>query len=342
MKIFCAGAGGYIGMVLCKQLLETGHDVTAFDRYFFGHTPANCNIVVGDIRNIKSEALEGHDAVVDLAGLSNDATCEIDPEYTHRINKAGAKTLAVMANTAGIKRYVYASSASVYGHGESLGLTEESPVNPLTDYAKSKVFMEDWLLDDMVHNMEAVVLRNATVFGVSPRMRFDLAVNVMTMRAWRDKVIYVMGGGEQWRPFIHVYDVARAIIWALTAPKEAVAGQTFNVGSEENQCTIGTLANMITMKLPEAKIHRIPDNADERSYHLSFGKYRKAAGLVENRFPGIKTFVSVGDGILEVLDHLKCGVIDPSDPRTVTLNWYKAMLQWKQCLDNLAKNGPIL
>ncbi len=334
MKIFVAGAGGYIGMVLCKQLIEAGHGVTAFDRYFFGQTPDGCNIVRGDTRTVTAPVIEGHDAVVDLAGLSNDATCEIDPEYTHSINRGGGKTLAVMANAAGIKRYVYASSASVYGHGETLNLTEAATTRPLTDYAKSKVFMEDWLLDDMVHNLEPVILRNATVFGISPRMRFDLAVNVMTMRAWRDKVIYVMGGGEQWRPFVHVKDVAEAIIWALAAPASLVGGQIFNIGCNANQHTIGNLAGMISACVPGVRTHHIPDGQDNRSYHLSFDKFHKASG-----FGRLKPVYS---GVHEITRSLVMRTIDPDDPTTVRLNWYKSMMEWKNRIDDLSKDGPIL
>jgi nucleoside-diphosphate-sugar epimerase len=321
-------------MVLCKQLVKEGHDVTAFDRYFFGHKPDGCRIVVGDIRTVGAETLEGHDVVVDLAGLSNDAACEIDRNFTSAINFYGGRNLASWAVGSGIGRYVYASSASIYGHGEKSGLTETDETNPLTDYAKSKRCMEEELSDDFFSKMEIVILRNATVFGVSPRMRFDLAVNVMTMRAWRDKVIYVMGGGEQWRPFIHVEDVARTIIWALTARKEVVAGQTFNVGSADNQVTVGHLATMVANYFPDAKIHRIPDETDQRSYHLSFDKFFKASDL--------RKFKTIDYGITEIMRALNNGSIDPNDPRTITLNWYKSMLEWKDRLDTLSKDGPIL
>ncbi len=322
-------------MVLCKQLVKEGHDVTAFDRYFFGHRPDGCNIIVGDIRTIQPETLKGHDAVVDLAGLSNDATCEIDSEFTNQINALGGFNLAAAAKGAGIGRYVYASSASVYGHGDHLGIREPDPLHPLTAYAISKMMVEKHLrIMAEPGKFEPVILRNATVFGVSPRMRFDLAVNVMTMRAWRDKVIYVMGGGQQWRPFIHVQDVARAIIWALTAPKETVAGQTFNVGSDQNQLQVHQLATMVTRYFSDVKVHRIPDDTDQRSYHLSFDKYSKAAGP--------KMFKTIDQGITEILQGLNNGSLDPSDPRTVTLNWYKSMLEWKDRLDTLGSGGPIL
>ena len=336
MRIFCAGAGGYVGMVLCKQLVNLGHEVTAFDRYFFGKTPDGCLVARGDIRKPPPKIMmDGYDAVVDLAGLSNDASCEIDEEYTAAINQTGGLSLAIAAKDAGIRRYVYASSASVYGHGDQLSLTEASPLNPLTAYSRSKVVMEDHLgRMGITNGFEPVILRNATVFGVSPRMRFDLAVNVMTMRAWRDKVIYVMGGGQQWRPFIHVEDVARAIIWALTTRKEVVAGQTFNVGSDDNQCTVEHLATMVAAYFPDAKIHRIPDNTDERSYHLSFDKFFKASDL--------RRFKTTDHGITEIIRGLNNGSIDPNDPRAITLNWYKSMLEWKDRLDLLGAGGPIL
>src|SRR5204863_1118858 len=169
----------------------------------------------------------------DLAGLSNDASAEIDPALTRAINFEGGIRMAQIAKTAGVRRYVYGSSASVYGEGIREGLAENDECRPQTLYAESKLAVEGALRELCGPDFETVILRNATVFGLAPRMRFDLAINIMTLRAWKDRVIYVMGGGEQWRPLIHVNDVVRAMIMGLEESAELVAGETFNVGGDD-------------------------------------------------------------------------------------------------------------
>lgn len=334
-KWFVSGAGGYIGMILCQKLVAAGHEVTAFDRYFFEKTPDGCNIVRGDTRTIGREVLAGHDVAVDLAGLSNDASCEIDEAYTIDINQLGGAQLAHQTRKAGIPRYIYASSASVYGFAPpDRLLTETDKLNPLTAYSKSKVAIEGVLQHLKSETFCPVILRNATVFGVSPRMRFDLAVNAMVARAWKDHVVYIMGGGDQWRPFIHVEDVAKAIMWAAQAPTETVAGQAFNVGSDSQQCSIHALAARVRSLLPDVTIHSIPDNPDNRSYRLSFQKFTEASGF--------KRLRSIEDGIFQVWRAIVDGVLDPSDPSTITLNWYKSIIEWDKRLNALRFEGKLL
>src|SRR5690242_13507485 len=218
LNVLVFGAGGYIGIPLCAKLLERGHSVIALDRYFFGKERMNdvadksrLQVIAEDIRDFDGALLKEVDAVIDHAGLSNDASAEIKPEMTESINKHGASRLARLAKEAGVRRYVYSSSASVYGHGMRERLTENDECQPLTAYAESKLHVEKALLDLLGSNFEVVIFRNATVFGLAPRMRFDLAINIMTLRAWKERVIYVMGGGSQWRPFVHVNDVVRVL-----------------------------------------------------------------------------------------------------------------------------------
>jgi nucleoside-diphosphate-sugar epimerase len=334
MRVFVAGSGGFIGIPLCHQLAKEGHEVIAFDRYFFGRKPEGdkITVVTGDIRLVNVDDLRGCDAVVDLAGLSNDASCEIDPKHTREINVEGAQRLFWKALNAGVKRYVYSSSASVYGHGESQNLTEESPVHPLTEYARSKLEVEKYLRE---RKFDFVILRNATVFGVAPRMRFDLAVNAMTARAMTEGVIYVMGGGNQWRPLIHVEDVVKTIMWALyNAHESGISGETFNVGCQANQMRIRSLAGRIANTFPNVRIHMIPDNADERSYHLSFDKLKKARPQAR--------YITIENGVWEIRNALTRGEISYTDPTTMTVNWYKSMLEWNQRLEELKRGGPIL
>src|SRR3984957_1729023 len=223
MHVLVAGGAGYIGSVLVPLLLEKGHRVTVLDRLYFGDTlaPAQARfggalrVVRGDVRTFDAALLQGVDGVVDLSGISNDPSCELEPELTRNVNVDGAKRLASAAFEQGVRRYVFSSSCSVYGHGEGLGLTEQSPRHPVSLYARAKAEVEDFLLAPK--GMEVCALRLATVFGLSPRMRFDLAINVMTKNAYVGRRITVDGGGRQWRPFVHVRDVARAFELGMTS-----------------------------------------------------------------------------------------------------------------------------
>jgi len=333
MKVFVSGAGGYIGLPLCAELVAKGHAVIAMDRYFFGMKPEGCRILRADIRTFDKNELKGCDAVIDLAGLSNDASAEIDPALTRSINVDGGKRLAAAARNMGVNRYVYSSSASVYGHGEKIGLSEHDPVNPLTEYAKSKRTVENFLKEITDRSFKPTILRNATVFGVAPRMRFDLAVNVMTYRAMKESLIYLMGGGEQWRPFISVSDVVKVMCAAIEAPAEQVAGQTFNVGSNQLNMTIGDLAGLVAKRFPFARVHNVPDGPDMRSYNLSFGKLRTWYDL---------PMMSVEKGIAEVEAAINGGAVDGTDPRTVTLGWYKSLLTWEKTLNDVRLDGRVL
>lgn len=329
MIILIAGAGGYVGIPLCDRL-RMYHSVNALDRFYFGKYP-KCTIMEYDIRDIKDSQIAGtiYDCVIDLSGLSNDASCEIDNELTLSINCRGGVNLARMAKRAGVKRYIYSSSASVYGDGSGqLNLTEKSPTNPLTQYAKCKKSVEDELLELNGDGFEVVILRNSTIYGVAPRMRFDLAVNIMTARAWKEKVIYVMGGGEQWRPFVHVQDVVRAFEYVLT---NGIAGEIYNIGGEN--MTVSQLAHIVSNMVDGCTIHHIPDNADNRSYNVDFSKIQEL---------GFETKYCVRDGIKEVLTALKDGKISMDDPTCYTLQWYKSLIEWEKRIDSLKINGKVL
>jgi nucleoside-diphosphate-sugar epimerase len=346
MNILLFGAGGYIGSVLTGELLARGHFVCAADRWFFGHKPdgisGKLHVMTADIRNVaewmqggfKGSGEDKYDAVIDLAGLSNDATAEIDPELTHSINRDGAIRLAEAAKQAGVSRYLYASSASVYGHGDKHNLTETDVCNPVSLYAQCKMLVEDHLRSIAGDGFEPVILRNATVFGYAPRMRFDLAVNIMTLRAWKDHVFYIMGGGGQMRPFVHIKDLVHVFALMLGAPAELVAGETFNVGSDENNYSIKHLAWKISRSFPMAQVHTIPDNIDQRDYHLSFAKLAK---LIEPyKWRGIM------EGVQEITAELELNPDLATDPTTHTLNWYKSLLEWDKRITGLKLDGRLL
>ena len=225
-------------------------------------------LVVQDTRRLEPQLLKDVYGVIDLAGLSNDLSAEIDPDLTRQINFEGGAAVARAAEAAGVRRYVYASSASVYGHGLKTNLVESDECRPQTLYAQSKLHVEKQLKELHGPNFEPVIFRNATIFGLAPRMRFDLAVNIMTLRAWKDRVIYVMGGGKQWRPFIHVDDVVGVLVQGLEADADVVSGEIFNVGDEDMNYQIQQLAEFVLDVIPNVTVHNIPDDPDKRTYNL--------------------------------------------------------------------------
>jgi nucleoside-diphosphate-sugar epimerase len=340
-KVLVCGAGGYIGIPLCTKLIERGHSVIALDRYFFGKNRMNGfaenplgTIVVEDIRDFDPKILKGVDAVIDLAGLSNDASAEINPDLTRSINCEGGMRVARLAKEAGVRRYVYSSSASVYGHGARKQLTENDECCPLTLYADSKLKVEKLLGSLSDRDFETVIFRNATVFGLAPRMRFDLAVNIMTLRAWKERVIYIMGGGDQWRPFVHVSDVVRALIHGIDDDSVRVAGQIFNVGGDEMNYQIRQLAQFVRDVVPNTTVHMIPDDPDKRTYNVSFAKIRERLGFE----PAIR----VHEGIVEIKQALERGGLSGDEPIYYTLQWYRSLLEWDRRVKELSLQGRIL
>ena len=341
MHVLVAGGAGYIGSVLVPTLLDRGHKVTVLDRLFFGNPyagdPSGKLIVVkGDIRTFDPSILKGVEGVIDVSGISNDPSCELEPELTRSVNVDGGKRLAKLALDAGVRRFVYSSSCSVYGHGEGLGLTETSPRHPVSLYARAKAEMEDVLLE--MHrergSFEVVALRLATVFGLSPRMRFDLAINVMTKNAYVGRRITVDGGGRQWRPFVHVKDVADAFILALTSRAEKVAGQIFNVGSTQNNVQILNLAFRVRDAIPGTEVVHAPTDPDLRDYNVSFEKVQRELDFVARR--------TIDDGIREVHAAIKDGLVDPDERRWYTLKQYLFLREAEKVMHELSLESRLL
>ncbi|MCX5758803.1 MAG: SDR family oxidoreductase, partial [Candidatus Hydrogenedentes bacterium] len=239
MRVLVTGGAGYLGSTLVPLLLERGHALRVFDRFCFGEDslagvkghPA-CEIVRGDIRRLQETPglLDGVDAIIHLASLSNDPSCDLDHDMTFDVNVESTRELAKKAVQQGVRRFVFASSCNVYGTGVFDILDEESPANPVSAFGASKLEGERIVLGMKSGFFEPVVARTATMFGCSPRMRFDVAVNHMVATALCTGGIKVLGGGGQWRPFLHVRDAARALSMLLEAPAANVSGQTFNSG----------------------------------------------------------------------------------------------------------------
>ena len=345
MHVFVAGGAGYIGSVLVPLLLEHGHRVTVLDRFFFGDSLARVaprfgerlRVVRGDVRSFDRSALTSVDAVVDLSGISNDPSCELEPELTRSVNVDGAKRLAAAAREEGVRRYVFSSSCSIYGHGESVGLTEKSPRRPVSLYARAKADVEDFLVEmgrASRGEIDICILRLATVFGVSPRMRFDLAINVMTKNAYTARRITIDGGGRQWRPFLHVHDAARAFELALTSDASKIRGEIFNVGADQNNVQILNLAFRVRDAVPGTEVVHAPTDPDLRDYNVSFDKIRSVLSFCADKH--------IDDGIREVLDALREGAVDPDERRWYTLKQYAFLREAERAHRELAIDGKLL
>jgi len=333
------GAGGYIGTQLVRDLVNSGHEVTAVDRYFFGKEPLaefigyhKVNILQKDIRDLNAKDFSGHDAVCDLACLSNDPAGEIDPELTYSINRDGRIHVAKTAKSAGVEKYIISSSCSVYGKGEEPQLSETSKTNPISVYAKSTLEAEQHNLSIADSNFSVTALRNATVFGLSTRMRFDLVVNLMTLTAFQKGRIIVMGGGLQWRPLVHLSDVSKAFLNVIGAKKDKINKEVFNIGLDNFQ--IKNLAYLVREELPfPVEIDIAPDDADKRDYNVVFSKAESVLGF--------KAETNVIQGIKEIYLALKSGSVDVG-PKTITVQWYRNILDAKALLDSVVLDGRII
>ena len=338
-KVMVTGAGGYIGTQLVRDLVKAGHDVTAVDRFFFGKESLSefignkqVTIKQKDIRDLDKNDFKGHDAVCDLACLSNDPAGEIDPQLTYQINRDGRIHVAKTAKEAGVSKYIISSSCSVYGKGEEPLLVETSKTNPISIYAKSTLEAEQENLSIADDNFSVTSLRNATVFGLSTRMRFDLVVNLMTLSAFQKGRIIVMGGGLQWRPLVHLSDVSQAFQLVIDANEKLINKEIFNVGLDNYQ--IKNLAYLVREQLPiDIEIDLAPDDADKRDYNVDFSKVKNVLG-----FEAMKTII---DGINEIYVALKSGNVDTSI-KTVTVSWYRNILDAKKLLDTIELNGRII
>jgi nucleoside-diphosphate-sugar epimerase len=282
MKVLVTGADGYIGAVLAPLMVEGGYDVVGLDcgyyrnGWLYNDNRAWPPILSKDVRQVTPQDLEGFDAVVHLAELSNDPLGEHDPRTTFDINHRGSVELAKNAKRAGVKRFVYTSSCSVYGAAEDgTTRTEESEPRPQTAYAKCKVMVERDVAPLADRSFTPVFLRNATAFGASPRMRFDIVLNNLSGLAWTTRTIAMTSDGTPWRPLVHVEDICTAILLCLDAPAEAISGEIFNVGSDEQNYRIREIAEIVAKAFPGCAVTFGPHGGDNRSYMVSFEKIRR-------------------------------------------------------------------
>lgn len=278
MKVLVTGTEGYLGSLLAPMLMRRGDDVVGIDTGFYKsgwlYNPGTSTprTIAKDVRRLEKEDLQGFNAVVHMAELSNDPTGELAPRMTYEINHHGSVRLADLAKSAGVRRFIYMSSCSVYGVGGEDDVTEESPVNPQTAYAICKTLVERDVRPMADDNFSPVFFRNATAFGASPRQRFDLVVNNLCGLAWTTGVIKMSSDGTPWRPLVHGLDIARAITCALDAPADAIHNQILNIGDSSQNYRVREIAEIIGKVFPGCEISFGTVGADNRSYRVSFAK----------------------------------------------------------------------
>ena len=278
MKVFVTGSEGYLGSLLVPLLMRNGHEVTACDTGFykegwlFHDLEPRPLTLCKDIRRIEADDLRGHDAIVHMAELSNDPTGELAPNITYDINHKGSVRLAQLAKEANVSRFVYMSSCSVYGVAESDFVDEHSPVNPQTAYAVCKTLVERDVRRLAHDDFSPTFLRNATAYGASPRMRFDIVLNNLCGLAWTTREIKMTSDGTPWRPLVHGNDIANAILHVLAAPRVVIHNQVLNVGHTEHNWRVREIAEIIARVFKDCRLSFGPPSADNRSYRVNFDK----------------------------------------------------------------------
>lgn len=282
MRVLVTGHNGYIGSVMAPLLKRLGHDVVGLDTFYFedctfGDDPDWIPSLRRDIRDLTVKDLEGFDAVAHLAALCNDPLGDLNSDWTYDINYTASVRLAELSREAGVQRFLYASSCSMYGAAGEDVLSEEAPLRPITPYATSKVRTEEAVAKLADSGFSPVFMRNATAYGVSPRLRADVVLNNLVCWAHTTGRIRIMSDGTPWRPIVHVQDISGAFAVALTAPREAIHNQAFNVGSNGENYQVLELAEIVRATVPGCKVEFGPGaGPDPRSYRVDFAKLGRA------------------------------------------------------------------
>jgi nucleoside-diphosphate-sugar epimerase len=296
--VLVVGGAGYLGSVMVPKLLEKGYHVRVFDSFLYGREPLaecerhpNCTLITGDVREIEGvvQAVRGSDAVIHLAAIVGDPACEENRALAIEVNRAATRVLIDVARGHGVERFVFASTCSVYGASEFL-VDEHTQPEPLSVYAQTKVDSEGLLFEARTDHFHPTVLRLGTLFGGSPRLRLDLVVNLLTARAARTGKIVIFNQ-DQWRPFVHVHDAARAFVAMLEAPLDLVSGEIFNIGSYNSNHRLAELAKIISRVVPTVEVEHV-ENEDRRNYRAAFDKVHTRLGFVCER--------TLEDGIRDV------------------------------------------
>jgi nucleoside-diphosphate-sugar epimerase len=307
MRILVTGDKGYIGTILVPMLIADGHAVVGLDsdlyqRCTFGQDLPEIKSIRKDLRDIEAKDMEGFEAVMHLAALSNDPLGNLNPDLTYKINHVASVKLAKLAKEVGVGRFIFSSSCSTYGAavGEEM-LTEEAEFNPVTPYGHSKVLVEKEVAELADDNFSPTFLRNATAYGVSPRLRFDIVLNNLVAWAFSAGKVLIKSDGTPWRPIIHIEDISRAFIAALHAPRDVVHNQAFNVGRNDQNYRIRDLADIVKETVPGCEIEYAQDaGPDKRTYRVDFSK-------IAAKLPGFKPQWDARKGAQELYEaYQKC------------------------------------
>jgi len=343
VRVLVTGHHGYIGSVLAPILRDTGHDVVGLDTFFY----RGCDLwdgaalepaLAADVRDVSPRALEGFDAVVHLAALSNDPLGDLDADWTYSINLDGTMALARAAKEAGVRRFVFASSCSMYGAAEGDELVgEDAPLRPLTSYAESKVRAEEGLRELAGGGFSPVSMRNATAYGASPRLRLDIVLNNLVAWAHTTGAIKLLSDGRSWRPLVHIRDIAKATLALLAAPADELAGDAFNIGSAEQNYRIRDLAEIVHRRLPECEVTFAGDaSPDPRSYRVDFSKFT-------SRFPECELEWSAergADELAAAYEQARLTLADFEGDRFIRLGRLKRLLESEALDDQLRWRAP--
>lgn len=330
MRVLLTGHAGYIGTVLSRLLTARNHDVYGLDSELFtestyGDEPAAIPSRKKDIRDLTPADLDGYDAVIHLAGLSNDPLGDLNPDLTYEINHIASVQLATLAKAAGVPRFIFSSSCSYYGAGGEGMLTEDAPFNPVTPYGMSKVLVERDVSAMADDTFSPTFMRNATAYGVSPRLRFDLVLNNLVAWAVTQGTVYMKSDGMAWRPLVHIEDISRAMIAVLESPRGSVHNEVYNVGRTSDNYLIRDLAEIVRETVPNSRIEFAEGkSADSRTYRVDCDKYAES-------FPAMPLIWDARRGARELYDtYMKFGLSldDFEGPR------YKRIAKLQRLIDD--------